>query len=143
MNTKTCNTCKINKLVTEFTITARGVPHGKCNICKSAYELNYYRTHKKQCHSYRKKSAAIRFHENMTYISSYLKTHPCVDCGEKDIIVLEFDHRGNKKYGIANMRDNYSLKTVKDEVAKCDVRCANCHRRKTAKERNYKILSYL
>lgn len=79
----------------------------------------------------------------MSFISSYLKVHPCLDCGEKDIVVLEFDHRGDKKYSIADMRDNYCLEVVQAEVAKCDVRCANCHRRKTAKERGYKILEYV
>lgn len=143
MNTKTCKQCEENKPISEFVITARGVPHGKCNTCKAMYEKLYYHENKKACKMYGKKSTEKRFSTNMRYISAYLKEHPCIDCGERDIIVLDFDHRGNKKYGIANMRGNYSLNVVKKEVKKCDVRCANCHRRKTAKERNYKILSYV
>ncbi len=49
----------------------------------------------------------------------------------------------NKKYSIADMRGNYCLDVVKAEIAKCDVRCANCHRRKTAVERSYKILEFI
>lgn len=61
-----------------------------------------------------------------------------VDCGEKDIVVLEFDHvRGEKKMNISSMVSAYCLKTIQGEIEKCDIRCANCHRKKTAKERNY------
>lgn len=143
MDTKTCVGCQKDKSLTDFIVTARGVPHVRCNGCKKAYELDYYHKNKSKCKKYRKKSSQKRFNTNMQFIADYLKRHPCIDCGEPDIVVLEFDHRSNKKYSIADMRDNYSLGTVKTEVSKCDVRCANCHRRKTAKERNYKILEFV
>ena len=59
-------------------------------------------------------------------------------CGESDPVVLEFDHiDDNTKYmNIAHMIcDSFGLDRVMEEVAKCQVMCANCHRRKTAKER--------
>jgi len=73
--------------------------------------------------------------EKQEYICSYLRDHPCVDCDEADIIVLEFDHRDrtNKRFNIGCLK-GWSLQTLKVEVAKCDVRCANCHRRKTYQE---------
>ncbi len=76
--------------------------------------------------------------KNKDYISEYLLNHPCVDCGEKDIIVLEFDHiNDDKSYNIANMiQTGYSLETIKKEIDKCEVRCANCHRRITHLRRN-------
>ena len=55
------------------------------------------------------------------FITAHLKANPCVDCGETDIIVLEFDAA----------RKGVSMKKLKDEIAKCEVRCSNCHRRKT------------
>lgn len=60
----------------------------------------------------------------------------CIDCGEKDIIVLEFDHidRSTKKYTIAVMRNAAGIVSIRDEIKKCEIRCANCHRRKTARE---------
>ena len=69
-------------------------------------------------------------------VQEYLETHPCVDCGESDPVVLEFDHvRGEKVMDIAGMKARAaSLFTIDNEIAKCDVRCANCHRRKTAQE---------
>jgi len=71
------------------------------------------------------------------FLVGYLSAHPCVDCGESDIVVLEFDHRdrGTKEFCIGGaFVKKCSIKTVEAEVAKCDVRCANCHRRKTTRE---------
>ena len=53
----------------------------------------------------------------------------CVDCGTSDIRVLEFDHvRGTKVDGIGSMiRRGRSIATVQTEIAKCEVRCKNCH----------------
>jgi hypothetical protein len=71
-------------------------------------------------------------------VLNYLMNHPCVDCGESDAICLEFDHvRGKKKGNIARMLGNYGWPTIEKEIAKCEVRCANCHRRKTARQRGY------
>ena len=78
-------------------------------------------------------------------VLEYLLEHPCVDCGESNPIVLEFDHVRGKKYKAVSelMSWDYSLKTLKDEIAKCDVRCANCHRIKTAQERGWHMLDLM
>lgn len=59
----------------------------------------------------------------------------CVDCGEKDFDVLEFDHvRGEKSGTVAQfMRSGPSR--LYAEIDKCEVRCANCHRKVTATRR--------
>lgn len=68
------------------------------------------------------------------YLLEYLLQKACVDCGEKDPIVLEFDHldRKNKTRQISRfLSGHYSWKKIKVEIEKCEIRCANCHRRKT------------
>jgi hypothetical protein len=66
-------------------------------------------------------------------IVEYLREHPCVDCGETDIVVLEFDHIAEKVANIsAYAGGGRSWARVKAEIDKCEVRCANCHRRRTA-----------
>lgn len=68
------------------------------------------------------------------YLVAFLSENPCVDCGESDPIVLDFDHRDGelKSFNIGDARrSGYSLASVQSEVAKCDIRCANCHRRIT------------
>jgi hypothetical protein len=71
------------------------------------------------------------------FLVAYLVGHPCVDCGESDPVVLEFDHvRGTKVAAISSfVRNMASMNRILAEIAKCDVRCANCHRRRTAAER--------
>lgn len=75
---------------------------------------------------------------NKTHVLNYLSKHPCVDCGESDPIVLEFDHvRGTKEADISNMvQRGLSLVKIDSEIDKCDVRCANCHRRVTHQRRS-------
>ncbi len=50
-----------------------------------------------------------------------------------DPVVLEFDHLRDKKFGIAAGLRDREWQSVLDEMAKCEVVCANCHRRRTAK----------
>lgn len=64
----------------------------------------------------------------------YLGTKKCKDCGEADPVVLEFDHieqRGKFKNVARMLSGHYSWDSVLKEISKCEVRCANCHRRKT------------
>jgi hypothetical protein len=68
-------------------------------------------------------------------LAAYLAEHPCVDCGDDDIRCLEFDHRdpGLKVAPISVLlQRGRSWRTIAAEIEKCDVRCANCHRRRTA-----------
>ncbi|MBI5004893.1 MAG: hypothetical protein HZC04_01770 [Candidatus Lloydbacteria bacterium] len=64
----------------------------------------------------------------------FLSSKQCVDCGEKDPVVLDFDHLNphTKFKSVAKMLSgHYSWKSVLIEINKCDIRCANCHRRKS------------
>jgi hypothetical protein len=74
---------------------------------------------------------------NREYVKDYLENHPCIDCGESDIIVLEFDHvRGKKSNNVADgVFNGWSIEKLQNEIDKCDVRCANCHRRITHKRK--------
>ena len=56
----------------------------------------------------------------------------CTDCGQKNHIVLDFDHLKDKKYNVSRMiHDGFSWAAIKKEIAKCEVVCANCHRIRT------------
>ena len=77
-----------------------------------------------------------RRHKLSENLKVWLKEHPCVDCGERDVVVLELDHtKGEKFKSVSDMvRGGYSWDKILNELEKCEVRCANCHRRKTAKQ---------
>lgn len=104
---------------------------------RQAYAQRYYRDNRRELRErgakrYEATRALIR-----EFIASYLADKACVDCDESDPIVLDFDHRGDKEFNIGEAAGlGVSLDRVKAEVAKCDIRCANCHRRKTYRERN-------
>lgn len=79
------------------------------------------------------------------FVLEYLQTHPCTICGETDPVVLEFDHSSNyvKAANISKLiNSNCSMKRLIAEIDKCQVLCANCHRRKTAKDcGSYKLMT--
>jgi transcriptional regulator with XRE-family HTH domain len=75
-----------------------------------------------------------RVDRNVAHVLDVLRRHPCVDCGERDPIVLEFDHIGPKRALVTRLAwDGRSIATIDAEIRECEVRCANCHRRMTAK----------
>lgn len=64
----------------------------------------------------------------------------CVDCGYAGHpAALDFDHvRGEKRFSVATaVNEARSRKSIEEEIAKCDVRCANCHRIRHALEKEY------
>lgn len=107
-----------------------------CRTCRKGIRKAWYARHG-QSHkeTVRRQQRKISQQLNQTVVD-YLSIHPCVDCQEEDIVVLEFDHvRGKKIDAISAMvAQRVSIKTLQAEMAKCEIRCANCHRRKTAKQ---------
>ena len=68
---------------------------------------------------------------NWWYAHNWITAHNCVDCGETDTRVLEFDHvRGTKEFNIMRKVPCVGFDRLKAEIEKCDVRCANCHTRR-------------
>jgi hypothetical protein len=52
--------------------------------------------------------------------------------GETNLMVLDFDHLGDKTKNVCDfMQNNSSWEIVKKEIDKCQVLCSNCHRIKT------------
>lgn len=75
--------------------------------------------------------------KNRERLFAYLLCHPCVDCGEDDPVVLEFDHVNEQKsfnIGRAVSGSHRSWAKILAEIEKCEVRCANCHRKRTSQQ---------
>lgn len=110
-----------------------------CKKCSREYVKNHYKNNLKYYLNKAHKRNAMVKERACAYLGPYLLSHPCVDCGETDILVLEFDHKDrNMKEGEIRhiIQNGATLQKVIREVEKCDVRCSNCHRRKTEKENN-------
>lgn len=109
-----------------------------CRPCNKAYQQGHYLRNKPvyaaKARAYDKKIDAITLKNYLDYLSD----HPCVDCGESDPVVLEFDHRekSEKSNSISALmwvkRTHWDV--ILKEIKKCDVRCANCHKRRTARQ---------
>lgn len=129
---KTCSMCREEKDKTEFHAN-RAKKDGlqsHCRACQKLINAENYRVNPDKVKATTAARNAVVTAVNREYINNHLRTHPCVDCGETDIVVLDFDHvRGTKKYNISMML-GHNIDVLKAEIAKCDIRCANCHRRR-------------
>ncbi len=129
-----CGRCGTHKPVEQFAWRrrAKGQRDNYCRPCRAAYKQEHYAANRQRYidEALRRKRALVR--ERVAYLVDFLRSHPCVDCGEADPVVLEFDHRGAKAFGVGKGFRDRNWQAVLDEMAKCDVVCANCHRRRTA-----------
>lgn len=143
---KICRVCKEEKEASRenfhYKDKKKGTFRTICIPCWKIYHRNHYLQNKK---SYVDKARTLTkklVESNTAKLLGYLKENPCIDCGETDPVVLEFDHiLGDKEFNISSKLRSNTWESVQKEVAKCVVRCANCHRRKTAKQ--FKHQKYL
>lgn len=116
----------------------RHMRHKRCKNCTRAATKAHYIKYKD---TYCKRAESARTDRRIDTRKKnyeYLLQHPCIVCGETDPIVLHFDHRDSKlKRKCVSQLSGYGWKAIKAEIDKCDVLCANCHMRKTAKDFDY------
>lgn len=137
---KTCAKCSTVKPLSEFNKN-RARKDGlqpSCRDCCKKQTRSHYERNKDY---YKAKSQAARIPAQrrlFDLLFEYLGNNPCVDCGESDIMVLQFDHQRDKVSSVCSMvMQRSSWESIQEEIAKCEVRCANCHMRRTAKQFNW------
>lgn len=131
-----CSSCHLEKPSLDFSFShqGRGTLNFYCRACQAAYRRAHYIANKPDYVRRAIAQVRRRREENRREILLFLKTHPCVDCGRAEAVVLEFDHRDPdlKFMDVATMMVSRRWARVSAEMAKCVVRCVNCHRRRTA-----------
>src|SRR5436190_7769531 len=131
---RACTKCGELKPLDDFPPVRRGEPKLQtwCRDCfAEANARNYRKNHEREKTRLVRQVAEKRIGIQQ-HLVEYLSNHPCVDCGETDIVVLEFDHVGEKLANISTLANGgRSWKRILAEIDKCEVRCANCHRLKT------------
>jgi hypothetical protein len=139
-NLKICSICKVSKHLSEYNKNKNKKDglQTLCRECSNKKSRNYYNEnrelHKKNTVARNKKNKII----TQQYVYNLLKTNGCIDCGENDPCCLDFDHQRDKKEMISVMiHCGNSLSTIVKEIEKCEIRCSNCHRKKTAKDFNW------
>lgn len=131
--TKRCCTCHEVRPLTAFNARASAADglQSRCRDCSRRWYVANRDAHRAKV---RLRSTAVK-KEYKRRIGEHLLAHPCVDCGESDVRVLDFDHldASTKRSDIAKMVNaGGRWSDIELEIAKCDVRCANCHRRVTS-----------
>lgn len=129
---KICGKCGQEKSLDDFAwkSKAKGTKQYQCRVCQYAYRTAHYQKNKEKIYEQIK----TRQQEIKDQTWQYKNSHPCVDCGESDPIVLEFDHLRDKKFNVSQMvLRGMSWDRILQEIQKCEVVCCNCHRRRTHK----------
>jgi hypothetical protein len=136
---KKCINCQEEFPIENFPPVSGGRPASRCRPCKQEYDRDYWQNNKNKLNSKKKKNRDIIKLRNTKYVLKYLLENPCTDCGEVNPLVLEFDHLDpkDKSCDVSSMLQGSSLKSIKEEISKCDVVCSNCHSIRTAKRGNW------
>lgn len=130
-----CGACGEFKKLREFAWRrkSKGQRDNYCRACRAEYKQRHYAANKQRYVDKAIQRKNRLREDNVNRLVAFFATHPCVDCGETDPLVLEFDHVGEKSFGIAQaLRDRFWA-AILEEIAGCEVVCANCHRRRTAR----------
>jgi hypothetical protein len=129
---KKCPRCQEDFPLDEFQSPSGGKANSYCKVCKLAYDKAYYKNNKSRQEKQRGYNEKA-LERNRKFVWDFLAESECVDCGESNPIVLEFDHvRGTKEVEIGKaVHRLVSIAKIQKEIDKCEVRCANCHRKVT------------
>jgi hypothetical protein len=131
---KCCSRCRRELPIDGFARKTKS-PDGRqpwCRDCNAERSRRYHLEHKDEHLVAIQQRRQRNRRANQQRLYEYLRVRCCADCGQSDPVVLEFDHvRGVKKRSIGFLVQNSSWRMIEDEIAKCDVVCANCHRRRT------------
>ena len=137
VNMKECSKCGVKKPLDKFRKrkASRDGYEPSCKECRRAHDNATYKNSPERRTSIME-GREIAYKRNREFIYKYLLENPCTDCGETNPVVLEFDHLRDKVRNVSRAM-GLSLKSLKEEIAKCEVVCANCHRIRTSKQFNW------
>jgi hypothetical protein len=123
--------CKLEKSEIEFVWKnmALGIRLQVCKECQREKSKKHYHANK-QAYVNRKK---MYVKEVQLKVREFKTMKGCFDCGETDFRCLDFDHIDPKtKIGnVSTLAYGWSYEKLLSEMEKCQVRCSNCHRKRT------------
>lgn len=135
---KRCSKCAEIKPFEAFSIYRRSRDGRQpvCKSCKRRVDNQHYAERSDRRRAIRisnDRQLQIKYQ----WLNDYKSQSGCADCGETDPDVLDFDHLGNKTDNVSTMvRRGLSVEIIQKEIEKCEVVCANDHRRRTKARRS-------
>lgn len=129
-NAKLCGRCGETRPLHEFHKRGNGY-QSWCKLCKkSDSHIRYYDNIEYEIDRRNRTKA-----ERMAWYNS-LKDYPCTDCRVRyPPYVMQWDHIQDKAYNISQMVFTRSKEAILNEIAKCELVCANCHCERTHSRR--------
>jgi hypothetical protein len=136
-----CTRCGVVRAEDEFPFrsAASGTRRSPCRFCCRDVSRRHYRQKRSAYLERNRRNNPRLLQLAKQHVYEFLLEHPCMSCGERDPVVLEFNHRdpASKTSNIADLMLRMASSTRLDaEIAKCDVLCANCHQRVTSLARS-------
>jgi hypothetical protein len=130
-----CVGCGRRKRKKDFSFKCRksGRLQARCKSCTSSYSRDHYKKNREKYYA-RNVQYKQGLETEASLVLRWLKQAPCLDCGGfYPPFVMDFDHvRGEKKFGISRYKSRgVPLPALLDEILKCELVCANCHRIRT------------
>ena len=127
---KTCTKCHKEKSLDEFAVrkNKNGSRQSWCRECFRLWNKEAYKSGK------RKQQIQARTKKQKAYLQSFVRRvklrYGCSECGyKKHYAAIDCHHVGDKDKVVAQLvRDGCSIATLKTEMRKCVLLCANCHR---------------
>lgn len=133
---KTCSKCGIEKDISDFHKRTKS-KDGHNHWCKDCNKNARIRSYRKEP-SVQKGLSRKTVLRNREYVYQKLLSSSCVDCGETNPCLLEYDHvTGDKVSGVGEgVVKGWSIEKLDEEISKCEVRCVCCHRLVTLQRSN-------
>lgn len=130
---KTCGTCLSEKDITAFSRKGEGFC-SKCKECQKLYHKEWWSRNEERNAKARRKSIR-EYKKSLAALISSLKDKPCCDCGGRfKPWQMDFDHLGKipKYMNVSRLATSgVGRRRILEEISKCDLVCANCHRDRT------------
>ena len=123
---KICSKCNQEKEYSDFNKNGNRLTSW-CKRCVRSRSKQHY----DEKGILKKEKRKLYIQQRREWFNEYKKTLKCIKCGENHVACLEFHHRdpGEKDFEIASLVSTANKEKLLKEMEKCDVLCANCHRK--------------
>lgn len=130
-----CIKCKTDKSLDNYSKNSRHQDHIS-KVCKDCHRKEDRESYKKHSKS-RRQAIKTKTEFVMNWFRTFKSSLKCSNCPETHYATLQFHHTdpSKKDMNVSNMR-YYSIETIKKEIEKCIVLCANCHAKEHWKLKN-------
>lgn len=138
---KTCSKCNLSLDISNYNKNKRKADglQTYCKLCSRLNSRAYYADNKEYHAAATRKRSDKVVKENRQRVYDIFTNSKCADCPERNILTFEFDHVRGVKVDCVTLllKSGYCWETVKAEIDKCDIVCANCHRIRTMTRGNH------